>query len=508
MIKKTILLTLILIKAIQLYAQEPSNAKNQMVTYITCKFENTMKHDTLSLVLNGAFYTYQLQLVPERYASQTITAITDENGIAKFKILTDNSPFHATLFLSSRRNEDGYLIGKGDISNYLIMPGDDINIDFNGDKRTFTGKGAELFEAQYKIEETDKDQRILNNDQYGYLKFDPEKWLKEKNSLLKVQLDLLAVYQSKITPLAYSIMRADVIGLNRGSVYLALSFTPPFLAVRKDLTKELTDVYAQLEKSPAYIDLNDRACLSPKYTFYLYEKIKLEVKHDRVILNTNPRSDLYYFPKISKDFKGILRDKLLACWIMDVASVNNLEPEYATDALAEMQTPSFINIVNRLKTANQKGQQVADFDFKDSKGQTVHLADFKGKVMIVDMWFTGCEVCQRVAAGLPHVEDKFKDRSDIIFVSISIDRNKEKWLNSINKKEGKYYITSTTTYLYTAGTGEKNQFIQEYVPSGSYPSMLIIDKEGKLFSSTPTHPLNTETQQALVSEINKALASK
>lgn len=485
---------------------KPVDTNNQGDTYITCRVQKGTQPDTLCLILDGSFWSYQLHLVPERYSVKTLKAIINPKGEYIFKIKTDGSPFHITLFLSSKRNEDGYLDGKPRLSNYLIMPGSDIHIDFNGDEQTFSGKGSDLFIIQNKIENSDEGGQILND--ATLRTSNTKKWLNQKDSLLQVQLDLLNLYKSKTPPLEYSIIRADVIGKNRGAVYYWMSYAQPYMANRVDLSKKLEDAYQKLEAAPPYIDSIDNSSLSPKYIFYLYEKIKLETKHERILAKLPPKIDQNYFPIIEKNYGGVLRDKLFAFWISDVASVNNLKPEYASEALALMHTPRFIKIVNDLADAYQKGQSIIDFNFQDAKGRTVHLNDFKGKVIIVDMWFTGCEVCQKVATRLSHIEEKFKGRTDIVFISISIDRDKKKWLNSIDKANGKYYITPTTIYLNTAGTGDRNPFISEYVPSGSYPSMLILDKEGKIFSSTPTHPLDDDTQKVFVNEITQALKGK
>jgi len=197
---------------------------------------------------------------------------------------------------------------------------------------------------------------------------------------------------------------------------------------------------------------------------------------------------------------------------LESSDVNDLQPEYVANALTVVKTPVFIKIAQGLEAAFGKGQPVTDFDFKDAQGRTVHLADFKGQVLLVDLWFSGCTGCVRVAAGLPHVEEAFRHRSDIRFVSISIDRDKKLWLRSIDKntpgKTYTHFTTSSTTYLYTGGTGINNIFIKKYVPEEAFPSLLIIDKEGKIYSSTPSRPVNTEMQSALINELTQALATK
>jgi thiol-disulfide isomerase/thioredoxin len=493
----------ICIQISQLYAQKKTTPFDDSVeTYITCRIKNHVKSDTISLALNGPFFDYRIETLSSRFATQMLKSVANESGEYKFIIKTANSPFHVSLFLSNEKIDD-YLIGKGDISGFLIMPGSNINIEVNGEQKKFTGKGALVLEVQDKIENTDQDAKIL--DDVELRSKDTPRWLKEKDSLLNVQLDLLASYKAKLPSLAYSIVHADVIGLNRGSVYMWMSYAQPFFAKRIDLTKQLAAAYDQLEGHPPYIDLKDNSCLSPKYTYYLYEKIKLEVKHDRVLAKLPPKMDQNYFPRIKTDYTGIVRDKLLARWIMDVAAVNNLQQEYALDVLALMHTPFFIDMVKKFNSAYQKGEPMTDFEFLDSNSRPIHLADFKGRIVVVDMWFTGCADCLLVAKGMINIENQYKDRNDIAFVTISVDRNKDTWLKSVNKNGGKYYITPNTTYLYTIGTGEKNPFIQRYVPDGGFPQLLIIGKNGKMFSATLPHPVNETLESEFVKQVNEAL---
>lgn len=478
----------------------PLKANSKMNATIICgKTSNLIFGDTVTLVLNGPFYSYQSS--PERYATQILTTTTDGQGNFKFKIETEDSPFHVSLYLSSKRDILGHLIGNGDLAYYLVSPTDSIHVDFTTPERKFTGKGASLFEAQYQIEQSDKGQILLKKNEHDYLNTMPRKWLEQKDSLLNDQLNSLLSFQSKLTPTEYSIIRADLIGSNRVFVCQLIRYSLP--QNQNNLNLELRGLIAELKNRQPYIQLSNNAALAPKYVFYLYEKLKLEMQADLSIGEVP--SDRSYFEKINADFNGNLKDKLLAWWLMDLASMNALKSEYAELALSVMHNAAFIKLVKNLEETFTQTQKVTGFEFKNTNNQTVRLTDFKGKVIVLDMWFTGCTGCKRVAAGLPNVEKAFTNNGKVVFISLSIDKDRQRWLNSIDSKHGKYFITSTTQYLYTCGTGEKNDFIKKYVPNGAYPSMMIINGKGELFSTTPTHPIDNESQAMLIKEIKSAL---
>jgi thiol-disulfide isomerase/thioredoxin len=509
--KISTLLIFLLIIVDQLLAQEkPKYLRNQLTTYITGKIDDGVKCDTLSLVLNGPFYNYGG--ATERGASQILTSTPDKHGVFKFKIQTGNSPLHISLHLSSKKDEAGNLSGEGDIADYLIEPGDSINVVFNKYAQEYSGKGADLFNAQDKVESIDKGDKILTRDPYDYFRKDKEKWLMQKDSLLNAQLSLLATFQSKLSPISYGIIRADVIGVNRAWIYRRISFAGPFFVAGTPLEKDLAKLCEELELRPSYINPADRSSLSPKYIHYLYEKLRTEVKYGRIIKNVNVFLDENYFSAINTAYNDIVRDKLLIYWLTSISSFNHLRPEYIINALSVMQTSIFIEMVEKLNSTFSTGIPIIDFEFKDVNDNIVHLADFKGKVLFIDLWFSGCTPCLAVAAGLPVVEKAFENRSDVIFVSIAIDKDKKTWLKSIDKnKKGdhySYYINSTTQYLYTGGTAGNNSFIKKYVPGGSFPSLLIVDKEGKIFSSTPSQPITQQGRVGLIKEIKEALINK
>jgi len=504
-------MTILIIYAGALLAQQPERAiADQRLTCITGKVTNTAYGDTLLLVVQGPFFTYQND--PEWRAAQVLKTTADQNGEFKFQLSTGNSPFHVSLFLSSKRTPKGYLIDKAAVSDYLIEPGDSINVIFGEKNRYYTGKGAALFDAQFAIRQTDPEEKILKGSGNDSFKAGIKKWIGQKDSLLKAQLNLLRNYQAKLSPVCYGIISADIIGTNRAAVCAEMMPIITLLQSNnaKSVDPNLADVLKEIKQGFTDINPTDRSCLAPRYIYYLFLKLRFKLTYDH-IFNGNNAPDYNYFPAIIEQYSGILRDKLLAFWLIMAASKNLLQPEFLVHALTVMKTPVFIQITQELQATYAKGQAVTDFNFKNAEGKTVRLSDFRGKILLVDLWFSGCGGCLAVAAGLPTVEKAFENRSGVAFISISIDKDKQLWLRSIDKNpSGKaytHYTTPTTTYLYTGGTGEDNPFIKRYVAEHGYPTLLIIDKAGKVYSSIPVHPVNAELQKALIKELNEALAS-
>jgi cytochrome oxidase Cu insertion factor (SCO1/SenC/PrrC family) len=146
--------------------------------------------------------------------------------------------------------------------------------------------------------------------------------------------------------------------------------------------------------------------------------------------------------------------------------------------------------------AQLRSTQILDYSFKDQAGKEIRISDFKGKYVLIDLWFTGCGACIAANDALKTVHDSLRNEN-VVFLSISIDKNKEKWTQSITKNAhpstlnnwaGEYCPAEGTITLYTGGSGEENEFIKKYVPSGFYPQLLLISPTGTILSANLPRP--------------------
>ncbi len=72
----------------------------------------------------------------------------------------------------------------------------------------------------------------------------------------------------------------------------------------------------------------------------------------------------------------------------------------------------------------QLGQLAPDFELTDLDGQTVHMSDLKGNVVIVDFWATWCKPCRMA---LPHFQELHREYGDrgLTIVAIAMDKRGE-----------------------------------------------------------------------------------
>ncbi|MCO4291887.1 TlpA family protein disulfide reductase [Solitalea sp. MAHUQ-68] len=83
------------------------------------------------------------------------------------------------------------------------------------------------------------------------------------------------------------------------------------------------------------------------------------------------------------------------------------------------------------------GKSAYDFILPDVNGKMVSMKDFKGKVVLVDVWATWCGPCKAQMPFLKEVEELYKGNDSIVFVGISLDaaKDKQKWMDMIHEKQ-------------------------------------------------------------------------
>nr|WP_237249481.1 TlpA disulfide reductase family protein [Sphingobacterium faecale] len=117
-----------------------------------------------------------------------------------------------------------------------------------------------------------------------------------------------------------------------------------------------------------------------------------------------------------------------------------------------------------------------DTELFDREGNVHRFSDFKGKVVVVDMWYTGCMPCKVLGKELKAMHSELAHMDDVVFLSLSVDRQKDLWLRSLEEGE---YTHDQAVNLWIGELAMKHP-IAEYYSILGYPQLMIVDKEGNL----------------------------
>lgn len=77
-----------------------------------------------------------------------------------------------------------------------------------------------------------------------------------------------------------------------------------------------------------------------------------------------------------------------------------------------------------LEVRNEVGYMAPDFVARDLKGNRVSLSDFRGQVVVVNMWATWCAPCRVEMPGIENLYRRFRSEG-LTVLAISLDKGKD-----------------------------------------------------------------------------------
>ncbi len=139
---------------------------------------------------------------------------------------------------------------------------------------------------------------------------------------------------------------------------------------------------------------------------------------------------------------------------------------------AERQVQSSVDLISVLP----KPFPIEAVAFKDSEGSSVDFSQYKGKVIMVNMWATWCPPCVRELPAISRFSAKIgSDDFEVLPVSIDLEGNKqvEPFLKSLGMEDFNTYY-------------DKEQKLGNVFPLDTIPATFILNREGELIAFVRT----------------------
>ncbi|MCX6572960.1 MAG: TlpA disulfide reductase family protein [Candidatus Aminicenantes bacterium] len=110
-----------------------------------------------------------------------------------------------------------------------------------------------------------------------------------------------------------------------------------------------------------------------------------------------------------------------------------------------------------------------DFSIKDLEGNTLSLASYKGKVLVINFWATWCPPCRREIPDFIAVYKELKSEG-LEILGLSVDETTAPALLDWARKQGMNYPIALAT----------PEIVAAYEPGEFIPATIIIDRKGQI----------------------------
>jgi thiol-disulfide isomerase/thioredoxin len=484
----SILAALLLSKCI--LSQGRSDKKNKIIINVTADPPPPYQTGDVNLIVRPAQGNqFQYPVLPILELNQPL-----KNGFTRFELPTNESKYiNCSIFPYSQY--------------YLIEPGDSINIVCNGSEISFTGKGSNKIRFLNKI--TELERALMTTDLYkslseakrapvsslnDYLAWNS--FLNEKTRLIEKKLDSI---KPELSSFAYTRLRGNILqqiektrmhkyhSLRRSTIVGPLN---QFGLSNEDLCKIFDTTMNNA--SSKWLRFERDYLYDPDYSWGMLHdedyrrrgKFFKTNKSDTSILGQDPADTyVYIYNRINELYKGAVRENHLAYTFYDYGGIlHELGFTPKTEALLadyydQVGYPEAKKMVRDYEMEQRlKWNRVSppSFNLTNIKGETFNSQQLKGKIAIFDFWFTGCVGCVQMAPALRKVEEEFRNDTNIVFLSVSVDKKQDQWSNSVSRKK---YTTGSGLQFYTGGLGKDHDIIKRFFVE-SYPTIEVLNQDG------------------------------
>jgi len=141
-----------------------------------------------------------------------------------------------------------------------------------------------------------------------------------------------------------------------------------------------------------------------------------------------------------------------------------IQPNSDTSIKATINQEAF----DALKNFEMEGKPFPKFSFKDLNGNLVSNESMKGKIIVIKCWYIHCAACIKEFPEVNQLVEKYKDRKDILFISLAEDTPEQLKVFLARKPLLYSVIPNMKTYM------------NETLNLNAFPTHFILNKEGSI----------------------------
>jgi len=116
-----------------------------------------------------------------------------------------------------------------------------------------------------------------------------------------------------------------------------------------------------------------------------------------------------------------------------------------------------------------RGQTAPEFTLQDVAGKALSLAQFRGKIVVLNFWATWCPPCREEIPSLERLNEVFSGK-DFVLLAVNVNTDGEEGLKDFLAKNPHSFLVLP----------DPDGKVQNLYGVDKFPETFIIDKEGKI----------------------------
>jgi thiol-disulfide isomerase/thioredoxin len=148
----------------------------------------------------------------------------------------------------------------------------------------------------------------------------------------------------------------------------------------------------------------------------------------------------------------------------------------------------------------EKNMTGDDFSFVTLEGETKHLRDYYGKVVVLDCMAVNCQPCMYQMFELKKIQENYSS-NDVVILSIDVWVSKGETALMLQQMIEAFEDQANLILNWTFGLDDLDGTIENSYASDGVPALYIYDKKGNIYYSH----VGYETYATLSTKIDEAL---
>ena len=191
-----------------------------------------------------------------------------------------------------------------------------------------------------------------------------------------------------------------------------------------------------------------------------------------------------------KELKGEV-----ALWFMEQNCINedlNVFAEKYKEFFVTKEQKERFEMFYRILSLRMAGGNWVDFSYPDIDNVQRKLSDYKGKVVVIDVWASWCAPCRAEFPSLKKLEEELQGK-DVVFIGLSLDTKHKDWEDMVKKEN----LLGVQLY-----TNREGVIVNDYKVE-SVPQFIVFSKDGKTVIFDAPRPSDPKLKEIIEAELKK-----